>query len=172
MGCHHWHQRETLVWTVRDVKTIIVRPVYSRNCSVNSTLLYRSSDKSNTRCSPAAPAFCRRRSLLLSRPRVSITVVQSVDTPPYAGPFVRKLRQLQLDDGLTDEEFANQFGMAASAWNLVRRGARRAGRKIIEGAFSVYPSHHAELAQALATVARSQAYEDEEDAAPVAVAAR
>lgn len=63
--------------------------------------------------------------------------------------LVRRLVQIQTDRGLTNAEFARMLGVNRAMWSMVRSGSREPGKKIIEGAFRLWPELSYVYAQAL-----------------------
>ena len=55
-------------------------------------------------------------------------------------PFVAALIERQERDCLSDQQFAEQLGVDRSYWFRVRRGDRRAARRLINGALRLDPS--------------------------------
>ena len=53
--------------------------------------------------------------------------------------LVRRLVQIQQAEGLSDEAFALKLGVHRVMWSLVRRGKRQPGKRVIEGAFRLWP---------------------------------
>lgn len=63
--------------------------------------------------------------------------------------LVRRLVQIQTDRGLTNAEFAKMLGVNRAMWSMVRSGNREPGKKVIEGAFRLWPELSFVYAQAL-----------------------
>lgn len=55
-------------------------------------------------------------------------------------PFVAALIERQERDRLSNQQFAEQLGVERSYWSRVRRGERRAARRLINGALRMDPS--------------------------------
>lgn len=70
--------------------------------------------------------------------------------------LVRRLVQIQTDRGLSNAEFARMLGVNRAMWSMVRSGSREPGKKVIEGAFRLWPELSFVYAQALqiSTVSR------------------
>jgi transcriptional regulator with XRE-family HTH domain len=69
--------------------------------------------------------------------------------------LVRRLIQMQQEDGLTDEAFAARLGVHRVMWSLVRRGKRQPGKRVIEGAFRLNRTLADVHAQSLQIATRS-----------------
>lgn len=54
-------------------------------------------------------------------------------------PLVQRLTELQRELTESDRQFAIRLGVDWSYWSYVRRGKRRAGGKLIEGACQAFP---------------------------------
>ncbi len=54
-------------------------------------------------------------------------------------PFVTRLTEIQAELGESDRCFAARLGVDWSYWAYARKGARVAGRKLIEGACRAFP---------------------------------
>lgn len=54
-------------------------------------------------------------------------------------PLVLKLIERQEAEGISGAAFARRLGIAKSYWWKVSHGDQQAGRKIVNGALSVYP---------------------------------
>lgn len=63
--------------------------------------------------------------------------------------LVRRLEEIQKSEDLTDEAFAQKLGVHRVMWSLVRRNKRQPGKRVIEGAFRLWPELAAVHAQSL-----------------------